>query len=81
MKSTNNLYNFFEMVHQNTSVETEVEPIGHSKISGEDQSRYAENHHDTITSESNNFKYRTLDIGTYKMFFTFENSELVYKFI
>jgi hypothetical protein len=26
-------------------------------------------------------KYRTLDLGSYKMFFTYENNQLVYKFI
>lgn len=27
------------------------------------------------------FKYRTLNLGSYKMFFTLENNELIYKFI
>lgn len=27
------------------------------------------------------FEYRTLNLGSYKMFFTVENNELVYKFI
>ncbi len=31
--------------------------------------------------DSVNFKYRTLNLGSVKMFFTIENDELVYKFI
>lgn len=32
-------------------------------------------------SKETNFKYRTLNLGSVKMFFTIENDELVYKFI
>jgi hypothetical protein len=27
------------------------------------------------------FRYRTLNLGSYKLFFTVENNELIYKFI
>ncbi len=41
----------------------------------------------SLNSENNsdktktNFKYRTLNLGSYKMFFTIENQKLIYKFI
>ena len=33
------------------------------------------------SSRKLNHKYRTLSLGSYKMFFTVENNQLVYKFI
>lgn len=43
--------------------------------------RLSNNQFDDHSLKKQNFSYRTLNLGSLKMFFTIENNRLVYKFI